>query len=94
MFEDVRDPVRESNCAYEYIQEHMVRSFYCGASTSTIKRRHHALLIHVPSILCSTARAPVAQLVRTSDWDSEDPGSQLLAESHCLCFIYIPQNKH
>ena len=29
----------------------------------------------MPSILCSNARAPVAQLVRASDWNSEDPGS-------------------
>ena len=29
----------------------------------------------MPSILCSNARAPVAQLVRASDRNSEDPGS-------------------
>ena len=29
----------------------------------------------IPSILCSNPRAPVAQLVRTSDYNSEDPGS-------------------
>ena len=29
----------------------------------------------MPSIFCSNARAPVAQLVRTSDQNSEDPGS-------------------
>ena len=30
---------------------------------------------YIPSILSSNARAPVAQLVRTSVWQSEDPGS-------------------
>ena len=30
--------------------------------------------IHVYHILCSNARAPVAQLVRISDWSPEDPG--------------------
>ena len=30
---------------------------------------------YIPSILCSNARPPVAQLVRTSDRHSEDPGS-------------------
>ena len=29
----------------------------------------------MPSILCSNARAPVAQLVRASDRNLEDPGS-------------------
>ena len=29
----------------------------------------------MPSILCCNARAPAAQLVRASDWNSQDPGS-------------------
>ena len=33
------------------------------------------LWINAISMLCSNARAPVAQLVRASDWNSEDPGS-------------------
>ena len=34
-------------------------------------------------ILCSNARTPVTQLVRTSDWSSEDP-VWILAGSQCL----------
>ena len=41
---------------------------------------------YTSSILSSNARAPVAQLVRTSVWQSEDPGSNPIAESH-LCFF-------
>ena len=46
----------------------------------------------LPSILCSNARAPVAQLVRTSDWHSEEriddntqkTQVQILVGSQCL----------
>ena len=47
----------------------------CHAATSKLGNSNNYSLWIMPSILCSTARAPVAQLVRASDRNSEDPGS-------------------
>ena len=55
----------------------------------------------MPSILCSNARAPVAQLVRASDWNSVDLGSNpgwismslffysWMLDLHYICIVYI-----
>ena len=51
----------------------------------------------MPSILCSNARAPVAQLVRASDRQSEDPGSNpgwismsFFAKSYIVAQFLLP----
>ena len=47
------------------------------------------IYIYIPTILCSNARAPVAQLVRASDRHSEDPGSNPGWISMPFFIVYI-----
>ena len=49
--------------------------FFGAAQVNNPRKFSPSKVSHYTSILCSNARAPVAQLVRASAWNSEDPGS-------------------